>query len=97
MTQLSTDALARIILTIVTHYPHLVTPTMHAGIDLARTLASGDQPLATEDQVVTATIADTYQQLGEAAIATMVEHVRIAPRNVSPGVLGIPPFCDDEA
>ena len=57
---------AGIIVTIVTAYPQLVTPTMHAGIDLARALDSGDVAI-TEDAVLVGTIIDTYDQLEAAA------------------------------
>ena len=57
--------MAGIIVTTVTHYPQLVTPTMHAGIDLARALNSGDDAI-TEDAVLTATIRDAFEQLDQA-------------------------------
>lgn len=64
--QRSPQDMAQTIVIIVNAYPHFVTPTMHAGIDLARALSSGDVAI-TEDAVLVAAIMDTYQQL-EAAV-----------------------------
>jgi hypothetical protein len=65
MRELTVQEMASTIVIIVQAYPQFVAPTMHAGIDLARALQGGDQAV-THDATLVATIADTYQQLGEA-------------------------------